>query len=119
MTEFFIYANSFAAPFFSDTDTVYQEGESAADALERFAAAYKHPAGLYAAIAYESADAYHKGAKPLATWLCNHEQAKQRLTDRPGGYSYMGHGPGDFEIDGERHLVENPKAGSVVPAVVP
>lgn len=116
MTEFFIFSNSFAAPFFSDSHTGYQHGESAVDALEQYAATYQHPAGLYAAMAYESADAYHKGAKPLATWLCNHERERQRLTADLHSYSYLGNGPGDFELNGERHLVADPKAGAVVAA---
>ena len=114
MTEFFIYSNSFAAPFFSDTDTSFITADTAEAALKRFAEAYKHPAGLYAAAAYESADAYHNGAKPLAKWLCNHEQEKARLTKDLGSYSYRGDGPGRFEINGEMHTIADPRAGSLV-----
>ena len=112
---YFILANSFAAPFFSDTSTDYVEADSPREALEQFAAAYKHPAGLFAALAYSTADAYHGGDKPLARWLCNHEREKQRLTAGMGSYSYLGHEPGRFEINGVQHVVENPHGGSVSP----
>lgn len=111
--EFFIVANSFAAPFFSDDSTSYQAGEDAADALERFAKSYRHPAGLYFAAAYESADAFHKGGKQLARWVCNHEREKSRLTKELRGYSYLGHGPGKFEINGKMHVIKNPKDGVI------
>lgn len=113
--EYFIVANSFAAPFVSDQSTGFQTALSPASALVDFAARYPHPWGLYAAEAYQSAEAYHKGEKPLAQWLCYHEQAKRRLTaGSAGGYSHLGHAPGSFEIDGKAHTVKNPKKGSVV-----
>lgn len=68
MTEFFIQANSFAAPFFSDTSNGYQEGVSAEDALERFTEQYTHPYGLFAADVYGNADDFHKAEKALATF---------------------------------------------------
>lgn len=115
MTEYFIQARSFAAPFVSDESTAYVQAETPEAALTAFAADYRHPMGLYAAEAYESADAYHKRQEPLARWLCNHEREKQRLTALAGsGYSYLGNGPGDFEINGAKVKVENPKAGSIV-----
>lgn len=113
-TEYFIVAKSFAAPFVSDDSTGFLSAASPAEALTAFAAKYSHPAGLYAAVAYTSADAYHKGEKPLAQWLCNHEQAKRRLTKGKDAYSYLGHAPGSFEINGKAHTVEYPKHGSVV-----
>lgn len=113
--EFFVFANSFAAPFFSDDHTEHVLGDSAEDALMKFVASYTHPAGLYAAMIYDSADAYHKGAKPLAKWLCNHELGKRKVASSKGGYSYLGHGPGDFEIDGVRVKIADPKGGKVVP----
>ncbi len=51
MSEFFIVANSFAAPFISDESTHYVKARTAPLALEQFAAKYNHPAGLYAALA--------------------------------------------------------------------
>lgn len=116
MTEFFIQANSFAAPFFSDDSTAYVEAETPEAALEQFAGDYRHPCGLYAAEVYASSDAMHKGKKPLARWVCNHEMAKREATADKSGYSYLGHGPGDFEINGERHRIDDPTAGRVVPA---
>lgn len=114
MTEYFIVANSFAAPFVSDDSTGFVTALTAADALVDFARTYSHPAGLYAAAAYASATAYHKHEKPLAQWLCNHEQAKRRLTADLPGYSYLGHAPGLFEINHKAHTIENPKQGSVI-----
>jgi hypothetical protein len=66
LAEFFITARSFAAPFVSDETERYMEADTAADALELFAVVYSHPCGLYAAEAWESADAYHKRGEPLA-----------------------------------------------------
>lgn len=114
MTEFFIIANSFAAPFFSDTNEGYVEAESAENALRKFVDGYKHPAGLYAAGAYPSADAMKKGQPALAKWLCNHEIEKMRLTAVAGCYTYYGNAPGDFTIDNVRHTVDNPKEGRIV-----
>src|SRR6185312_9944441 len=105
MTEFYIETNSFAAPFCSDTGYRYVTANSAAAALEMSADMYTHPAGLY------SAAAKNKGEKPLAQWLCNHEAEKQRLTAGKDSFSYLGHGVGDFEIDGVRHKVDRPREG--------
>lgn len=114
MPEFFIRANSFAAPFVSDTSERYVTADTAEAALEAFAASYSHPCGLYSADVFASADAFHKGERELARWLCNHELAKQAITsDRPA-YSYSGKGPGEFEIDGKPVKIEDPKGGRVV-----
>lgn len=67
-TEFFIVANSNAAPFFSDTSHHYITSRSSEDAVEVFRTFYKHPAGLFAFNVYPNADAYHKNAAPLASW---------------------------------------------------
>jgi hypothetical protein len=114
MAKYFIKSVSFAAPFFSDEDTTFVHADTPQEALELYAARYKHPAGLYAAHCYESADAYHEHKAPLAKWLCNHEIEKAALTASRGSYSYLGHAPGDFEIDGERHKIANPKQGRVI-----
>lgn len=71
MPEYYIEANSFAAPFFSDPSHAYVEGNTPSAALLKFAANYKHPCGLYAANAYTSADARNKGEGPLAQWQSN------------------------------------------------
>ena len=118
MNEFYIETNSFAAPFCSDTGFKYVKAKDAAEALETTAKTYTHPAGLYAAAAYSSADAKNKGEKPLATWLCNHEAEKQRLTAKLSTYCYRSDGLGDFEINGARHKVENPRAGHVVQTAI-
>jgi hypothetical protein len=113
-TEYFIVAHSFAAPFVSDESMHYIEADTPAKALERMADGYRHPTGLYSADAYASADAYHKNEGPLARWLCNHEIAKAKAT-AGSTYSYFGHGPGDFEVNGQRVSVADPKGGRVVP----
>lgn len=114
MAEFYIEATSFAAPFFSDISSGYVDAPNATHALEQYAESYAHPCGLYAAVAYTSADAKNKGEKPIAKWLCNHEIERMRLTADKGAYSYLGHGPGDFEIDGERFTIAEPKSGRVI-----
>ena len=115
MKEYYITANSFASPFFSDQLDDFVKANSPEKALEKFAKNYKHPAGLYAAACYSSADAERKGQKPLARWMCNHELEKQRLTATKESYSYLGNAPGDFELDGKRVVIADPKGGRVVP----
>lgn len=115
MAEFYIEANSFSAPFFSDQSYAYVNADTAKLALESFADSYSHPAALYAAFAYSSSDAMKKGEKPLAKWLCNHEIERSRIVADRGSYSYLGNAPGDFEIDGVRHRVDNPTSGKVTP----
>lgn len=106
-TEYFIVANSFAAPFVSDQSTSFAVGLTPLSALSAFADDYAHPCGLYAAEAYASADAYHKREKPLARWLSNHargiEERKPTLL--------VSHGPGSVEIDGRATTIKEPKAG--------
>lgn len=111
--QYFIYANSFAAPFCSDTSTDYVTAESPAEALELFAAMYRHPCGLFCASAFASADDYHKGKQPLAQWHSNRLAAELRAKEGKSCYVYIGHSAGHFEIDGQHYHVENPKAGSV------
>lgn len=109
MAEFYIEANSFAAPFMSDQSHAYIEADTAGAALTQFAADYAHPCGLYAAVAYTSADARNKGEKPLACWLSNQAQRLEGVT----GMVRMD-GPGKGEIDGEAITIDNPKEGSLV-----
>jgi len=114
MTEYFIVANSFAAPFFSDQSTAYAKGETPEAALTDFVAKYSHPAGLYSAACYASADAYHKNQKPLATWLCNSELKNQKVTKGKHCFSSLGIEPGVFEVDGVTYTVQDPKGGQIV-----
>ena len=114
MTEYFIRASSFAAPWFSDNSSGYVPAASPEAALRKFAKSYSHPCGLYAAMCYASADAYHKGEKALAKWLCNHEIAKTKAAGNNGSYSYFGDGPGHFKVNEVWHTVKNPKRGRVV-----
>lgn len=113
MAEFFITAQSFAAPFVSDPSDAFVEAETPEAALEQFAADYKHPMGLYSANAYESADAERKGADPLAIYRSNMTQAIERATAELGSYSLLREG-NRFELNGEWHEVEDPRGGSVV-----
>ena len=115
MTEFFVHTNSFAAPFCSDSDTGFIEGETPEQALQKAVDDYSHPCGLYAAMLYESADAYHKGKKPLLKWLSNHEIAKLEAIPKKGGYVSSVYAAGKFEIDGKMTTVEDPKGGKMVP----
>ena len=71
LNEYFVVANSFAAPLQSDESTHYVRGKTPEDALQRFANSYRHPAGLYAANLYADANAYHKHEKTLAKWRSN------------------------------------------------
>ena len=77
MNEYFVVANSNAAPFFSDTSTQHVKGDSPGEALVEFVKDYKHPCGLYAAQLFASADAYHKHEPHLAEYLSDKAQ-KQR-----------------------------------------
>jgi hypothetical protein len=114
--EYFIVANSFAAPFVSDESTAFQEAPSPEKALELFAARYSHPARLFAADCYESPTDFHKGKPALARWLCNHEIARAKAMDADKGcHSYLGIAPGRFEVDGNLIVVTEPFAGKCVP----
>jgi hypothetical protein len=106
MPEYFIDANSYAAPFVSDNSTKYVEADTPQEALEKFAADYKHPAGLYVAFAYESADDMHKGKYPLARWLSNKQIRIEELTEGKGSYTLYSDGPRSFELDGQHYTVE-------------
>jgi hypothetical protein len=107
MAEYFIAARSFAAPFVSDESTGFAEAATPVAALEQFAARYTHPCGLYAAEAYESAEAYHKGRKAVAQWLSNHAR---RIVERQPTM-VLSHGPGKMELDGKATEVKDPKGG--------
>ncbi len=108
--EFFIVAHTFAAPFVSETLHEHRHALSAADALEQFVASEPHPAGIYAANAYHSADDFHKSGRPIARWMSNHAAACE------GARSVLSHAPGNVVIDGKRVTVDNPTEGSVVDA---
>ena len=110
MKEYFVVANSFAAPFFSYKTTGFVEGATPQSALLSYAESYTHPAGLYAAAIYDSATAYHKQETPLARWLSNHAVFMQGKLG-----SIRGIAPGKVEIDGTAHTIENPKKGAIVP----
>jgi len=110
MKEYFVVTNSFAAPFISDQGTRFVEAHNPNAALRRVAKEYKHPAGLYAADCYESADAYHKNEPRLARWLSNKAQACE------GATSLYSDGPEKVEIDGEWREIPDPKNGRVVDA---
>lgn len=114
MRTYYIESNSFAAPFFSDNNFKYVQAQDPRTALEEYVKAYDHPAGLYSAAVWESADAKNQGGRWLHQWLCNHALKLAELTDGLGGYSHLGHGPGDFEINNIRHTVDDPKGGRII-----
>lgn len=114
MPEFFVHSTSFAAPFFSDEGTTFVQAATAEAALTKFAADYKHPAGLYAADAYASSDDYHKGKKHLARWLCNKQRVLQDATAGMSGYSVYSPSPDIVEINGELHVIRDPHEGRIV-----
>jgi len=71
MNEYFIIANSFAAPFFSDTSEKFVEGINPEAALLSFVENYNHPSGLFSAWLYKDANSERKNEKPLAKWESN------------------------------------------------
>lgn len=71
LNEYYIVANSFAAPFVSDTQKKFVVANNAKEALLFFMEDYKHPAGLYCAWAYRDANAEAKELRPLAKWHSN------------------------------------------------
>lgn len=107
--EYFIVANSFAAPFFSDNSQKFQKANSPEKALEIYAKNYKHPCGLYAAVVYKDANAYHKGKKPLAKWLSNEAKYMEGKTG-----SIFKPCLGKVRINGIMHNIDNPQQGSLV-----
>lgn len=114
MNEYFIVSNSFAAPFFSDQGEGFVKATSPKRALLEYVNTYDHPAGLYSAAVYKDANDYHKGKKAVAKWICNAELEKQRLTKGLGSYSIRGVGPGEVEINGVTHFINNPKGGKII-----
>jgi len=107
--EYFIQANSFAAPFFSDTSTKFQEGTNPEEAMENFIKEYSHPCGLYAAALYKDANHFHKNEKPLLRWLSNQAQF---MNDKTG--LIRSDRTGEIEINGVKHIISDPKGGSIV-----
>jgi hypothetical protein len=121
MRKYFVVGTPFGGGFFGEiyVEHVWGEkhvrGESPEVALQDFVDSHADGPGLYSAALWDSADSYHERQEPLARWLSNHEIAKEELTRDLGAYSYFGHGPGDFEIDGVRHRIPDPKGGRLVP----
>lgn len=116
MREYFIVANSFAAPFCSDQSHSYQKGSTPESAMMMFAAEYSHPCGLYSAQLFESADAYHKNKPFLCEWHSNRVIAEKKATAGKGAYTFYGESASRFSVDGVWHDVENPKGGRVITA---
>lgn len=116
MREFFVVANSFSAPFISDQSTGYAKGKTPEEAMEAFALAYKHPCRLYAAVMYESADAYHKGERAILRWLCNFALAMETATKDLSCYSSRSESPRGFYINDKWFAVTDPYEGQTVAA---
>lgn len=115
--EYFVIANSFAAPMFSDTTMEYVKGSTPREAMQKFVAEYTHPCGLYAALLYESADAYHKGKKEIVRFLCNQEIERAKLMKNGG--SFYGKGNGVFEINGKEYRVKDWNKGKIFEGEMP
>jgi hypothetical protein len=113
MKEYFVKANSFAAPFFSDSSEVYVKGENPKKAMEKFVKEYTHPCGLYAANLYENADAYHKKRKILVEYRSNEAEFMQKV----GGTSIYKEKAGRIQIDGIWYDIPKPTEGSIVKRV--
>lgn len=112
--KYFIDANSFGAPFFSDGLSKFVEGKDAEDAMNNFIKDYKHPAGLYSANLYEDANAFHEGHEPLLKYRSNKQLRIEELTaDKKSGYSILT-GTDFVEIDNIRYTVDNPKEGRII-----
>ncbi len=115
MSEYFIKATTFPAPFISETVSKFVEAPSPEKALERFVAEFQWEVGVYAANCYTDANSEHKGQEPLAQWLCNKEIAHREATkDLKGGHSYYSESPERFRINGEWFTVDNPKQGRCI-----
>lgn len=71
-------ANSFAAPYFSDTDKVWRKGKTARAVLDAFVKNYKHPYGLYWAGVWRDANAFTRGHKALAEYLSKESAARRK-----------------------------------------
>ncbi len=80
MREFFIVANSKAAPFVSDTKKTFVDGDTPEQALETFTAGYSHPCGLYSAGVWKDANAYQKNKEPLARYLSDKAQKDEEAS---------------------------------------
>lgn len=113
MAEYFVKANSFAAPFFSDESTQFIEATTAKEALERFASNYTHPCGLYAAAVWAHSDDFHKGRPALAKWISNHAKALTEETGRHPACSVYVEEPGRFRVNDAWFDVEDPKGGTI------
>jgi len=111
--KYFIVANSFAAPFFSDTSTDFIVADSAKEALEKFVQKYNHPFGLYSAGCFKFSDEYHEGKGPIASWRCNLVLEMENATKGKGSCSICHDNYDTFTVDGVSHKVKDPKSGSV------
>lgn len=83
MQAYFITGSTFAAPFVGEKVEGYVKANTAEDALLEFAAVRTSFPYLYAANAYESADAFHKGLSPCAEWRSNKCQHDEKNEDYP------------------------------------
>lgn len=114
MPQYYVVTNSYAAPFFSDTDEDYVNGDTPEEALLKAVEKYRHPAGLYAANLYRNHRSKHKGDKPLVAWRCNHAIAVKDATKDLGCYTYQGKAPGHFFVNDTEYTIDDPKGGRIV-----
>lgn len=83
--EYFVVARSFDAPLVPDISREFVRAHSPAEALTQYAAGYKHPLGLYSAIAYKDANAEAKSKPGLAMWYSNRALARVKHHLLPQG----------------------------------
>jgi hypothetical protein len=108
--EYFVNANSFAAPFFSDMSNHFVKEASPKKAMLKFVKEYKHPCGLYAANLYKNSDDYHKGKDPLVRWVCNEALFMESKTYVKVYKDRTGH----IQLDDKWYDVEDPTGGKII-----
>jgi len=111
MKEYFIIANTFAAPFVSETIETFTKGKDAKDAMKNFIDGHKNE--IYSARGYKNADAFYKKEKPVVNYDCNKLLLLNSLTKDKSTYSYLSHSDKEFELDDVIYKVEEPREGVI------
>ena len=93
MNEYFIVANSLAAPMVSDESKHYVEGRTPQSAMNKFLKAYRHWVGIYSANLYNNADEYHKGESATLHFRSNKAVLDNELQDETISWKAVKFGP--------------------------
>jgi len=73
--------------------------------MQKFMKKYDHPAGLYAAVMYNSSDDYHKNKKTICRVLC----AEARFMEKQSGaYTVRKEQRGVIYINDVKHTIKDP-----------